>query len=132
MEPLPGHIGLILVDHGSRRAEANRMLEEVVELFRTLSSTRVVEPAHMELAEPTLEQAFAKCIEQGATEIVVHPYFLSPGRHSRRDIPRMVAEAADKFPEVSYRVTEHLGVDAKLCEVVMRRVRECLAARAGE
>ncbi len=132
MEPLPDHIGLIVVDHGSKRAEANHMLEEVVGLFRKITGSRIVEAAHMELAEPTLEHAFAKCIEQGATEIVVHPYFLSPGRHSRRDIPRMVADAADKFPEVSYKVTEHLGIDPRLCEVVMRRVRDALAIHNDE
>lgn len=126
MEALPDRIGLILVDHGSKRSEANTMLEDVVRMFKELSGTRIVEPAHMELAEPTLEQAFERCIDQGATEIVVHPYFLSPGRHSRRDIPRIVAAAAAAFPGVPYRVTEHLGLDTRMCEVVMQRVREAM------
>ena len=46
--------GIIIVDHGSRRDESNRMLERVAELFAQRFGGRyaVVEPAHMELAEP--------------------------------------------------------------------------------
>jgi len=130
MHPLPDHIGLILIDHGSKRAEANAMLDDVVRMFKELTGSRIVEPAHMELAAPSLEQAFAACVHQGAKEIVVHPYFLSPGRHSQEDIPRMAAGAAAAFPEVRYRVTSHLGLDTRMCEVVMQRVREALNEEA--
>ena len=34
-----------------------------------------------ELAEPTIKEAFGKCVQQGASRIIVSPYFLSPGRH---------------------------------------------------
>ena len=46
----------------------------------------------MELAEPSIEQAFDKCVAQGATFVVVHPYFLAPGRHSRAT-PRTLIRA---------------------------------------
>ncbi len=89
-------IGIIIVDHGSRRDESNRMLERVAELFAERFRERydVVEPAHMELAEPSIATAYARCVERGAREVVAFPYMLSPGKHSTRDIPRMVAEAA--------------------------------------
>jgi hypothetical protein len=34
-----------------------------------------------ELANPTIKEAFAKVIENGATRVIISPYFLSPGRH---------------------------------------------------
>jgi len=34
-----------------------------------------------ELAEPTIKDAFGKCVQQGASRVIVSPYFLSPGRH---------------------------------------------------
>ena len=37
---------------------------------------------------------------QGAKAVVCHPFFLSPGRHATEDIPRMLADAAAKYPEV--------------------------------
>jgi sirohydrochlorin ferrochelatase len=46
---------------------------------------------------------------------------LSPGKHSTRDIPRMVAEAAAAFPTVHHRVTEPFGLHDKLAEVICER-----------
>ena len=124
--PIPRDVGVVLVDHGSRREAANAMLHEVAALFRAVSGLSIVEPAHMELAEPTIAQAFERCVEQGARTVVVHPYCLSPGRHSREDIPRLAADAATKHPDVALAVTEPLGLEPRLCEVVMTRVQESL------
>src|SRR5437016_6117006 len=65
--------GIIIVDHGSRREESNQMLEEVADLFaqRFVELYEVVEPAHMEIAEPSIATAYAKCVERGATRIIV-------------------------------------------------------------
>lgn len=118
--------GVILVDHGSVLAAANEMLEDVARLFAETAGYSIVEPAHMELAEPTVAQAFARCVERGAERIVVHPYFLSPGRHSTTDIPRLAAEAARPFPHVPYCVTEPLGLDPRMPAIIQRRIEEAL------
>ena len=72
--------GIIIVDHGSRRAASNEMLLEAARQFAQHSDFGIVEPAHMELAEPSIAQAYQRCVEQGATRVIVFPYFLSPGR----------------------------------------------------
>jgi sirohydrochlorin ferrochelatase len=112
---------LILVDHGSRFRSANEMLVNVVEMVKRLSGLTRVYPAHMELAEPSIRQAFETAVGEGATAVVVHPYFLSPGRHSTTDIPRMVEEAAQAFPGIPHCVTAPLGVHDKIGEVVLER-----------
>ena len=124
---LPGHtLGLVIVDHGSKKAAANDMLIDVAAMFRRVSECRIVEPAHMELAEPSIDAAFDKCVAQGATFVVVHPYFLSPGRHSTTDIPRMVAEAAARHPGVGFHVTQPLGLDDKIAQLMLQRIDHCL------
>src|SRR5687768_8260396 len=64
----PMQTGIIIVDHGSRRDESNRMLEELAGLFaqRFREKYDIVEPAHMELAEPSIATAYAKCVQRGA------------------------------------------------------------------
>lgn len=124
--PLPKGTGIILVDHGSTRIEANDMLDQVVQLFREESGAKIVEPAHMELAPPSIADAYRKCVDQGAERIVIHPYFLSPGRHSTADIPRMAQEAAAEHPGIPFVVTDALGLDPQLSQVILRRIHEAL------
>lgn len=126
MSELPSDLGVILVDHGSKRDEANALLLDVVAMFRDATGTRIVEPAHMELAEPTIESAFAACVKQGAKRIVVQPYFLAPGRHSTTDIPEIAAAAAAAFPDVPYSVSEPLGLDPHMAKIILRRIEESL------
>ena len=118
---------LLLIDHGSTRDDANDLLPKVARMVRDMSDFEIVCYAHMELAEPTIQQGLDTCVAAGATEVIVHPYFLSPGRHSVSDIPRMVAEAAAKYAGVSYRLTEPLGLDPKMGELILKRVRESLS-----
>jgi sirohydrochlorin ferrochelatase len=119
---------IIIVDHGSRRDESNRMLEEVAALFaqRFNESYGIVEPAHMELAEPSIATAYARCVERGAQRVIIAPFFLGPGKHWTSDIPRLVAEAASQFPQTCYHVTPTLGIDALILELLNKRVQGCV------
>ena len=90
---------ILIIDHGSTRAEANDMLGDVANLLQQMVGDGViVRHAHMELAEPTIPQGFADCVHSGATDVVAFPYMLSPGKHVTRDVPRLVAEAAREVP----------------------------------
>ena len=112
---------LLIVDHGSVRQEANEMLDAVAQILRRQRPGLIVKIAHMELAEPTLAQGIESCVKEGATEVIVHPYMLSPGRHATADIPRMVSEVMQKFPSAKCRVTEPLGLHEKISEVILER-----------
>ena len=114
--------GILIVDHGSKKAEANDMLRCMANLIQTMAGAAVVVSyAHMELAEPTIAQGLANCVRGGASEVTVFPYMLSPGRHSTADIPRMVAAAAKDYSNVSFSVTPAFGMDERLAEVVLER-----------
>ncbi len=112
---------LLLIDHGSKKDEANKQLFEVAKLVTEINSELIVECAHMELASPSITEGFAACVERGATEVIAHPYMLAPGRHATEDIPRMVKVAAEPYPEVKFLVTAPLGLHMKLAEIVLER-----------
>lgn len=113
---------ILIIDHGSTRAEANDMLSDAARMLQQVVGDGVpVRHAHMELAEPTITQGFADCVRAGATEVIAFPYMLSPGKHVTRDVPRLVAEAARDFPNVAFRVTDAFGVHEKLAEVIAER-----------
>lgn len=124
--------GVIIVDHGSRRKESNLMLNEFVTMFRDKTGYLIVEPAHMELAEPSITNAFSSCVQQGANRVIVSPFFLFPGRHWHQDIPSLTAEAAKEHPGVSYVITAPLGLHGLLVDVVNDRIKHCLKHVAGD
>ena len=113
---------ILLIDHGSRRDAANEMMNCMANLVQAMAGPDVVvRYAHMELAEPSISAGVEQCVAAGATELIVFPYMLSPGKHSTGDIPRLVAEAAAAFPSVAVRVTSAFGVHEKLAEIVLAR-----------
>jgi sirohydrochlorin ferrochelatase len=119
------------VDHGSRRPQANRQHEVFVRTWPGRGTYRIVEPAHMELAEPSIATAFAACVAAGATTVVVAPYFLGPGTHWDRDIPALAAEASAHHPGVRHLVAAPIGPHPLMADIVEERIGHCLAHGAG-
>jgi len=119
---IPAMRAILLIDHGSVKAEANHMVSCMANLLQhVVGGDVIVRHAHMELAQPSIAEGFADCVRAGATEIVAFPYMLSPGKHVTRDVPRLVAEAAREFPNTAYRVTDAFGVHEKLAELIALR-----------
>ncbi len=114
---------IIIVDHGSIRDAANRMLDDVAAMVRQQTTDRVY-PAHMELAEPTVQQAFDAAVADGADFIFIFPYFLSPGRHSSEDIPRLCAEAAARHPQIRWQCSDPIGLDRIMADLILHRAAD--------
>ncbi|GKY95198.1 hypothetical protein MPSEU_000483000 [Mayamaea pseudoterrestris] len=92
--------GVLLIDHGSRRPDANQRLLELARLYQQSvadASKTIVTAAHMEIAAPSIRDGIECLLESGVDEIVCHPYFLSPGRHVQEDIPQLVKEAIESL-----------------------------------
>jgi sirohydrochlorin ferrochelatase len=113
---------ILLVDHGSRRAEANAVLDEMAALLRRRLPDDIVHVAHLGSAPPSVPEGIEACLADGAREIVVHPYFLAPGDHAACDVPALVADAAKRHPDVSMRVSPALGVHTALLDVILARI----------
>ncbi|XP_010530523.1 PREDICTED: sirohydrochlorin ferrochelatase, chloroplastic-like isoform X1 [Tarenaya hassleriana] len=124
--------GIIIVDHGSHRHESNLMLDEFVKMFKDQTGYPIVEPAHMELAEPSIKDAFSICVQKGAKRVVVSPFFLFPGRHWQQDIPSLTADVAKEFPGIAYLITAPLGLHNLLVDVVNDRIKHCLGHAQGD
>jgi sirohydrochlorin ferrochelatase len=122
--------GLIIIDHGSRNEHSNHLLEAVAQRFALrFAQFDIIEPAHMELAEPSLRDAYLKCVARGATDVVVCPFFLAPGKHMTFDIPRLAEEAAAEFPGTTFTVAAPLGVDELILELLAKRANEAISNR---
>ena len=124
--------GVLVVGHGSRRREANDDVREAAERIAARGRFPLVEAAFLEIEHPNISKAFARLVEQGADEIIVHPYFLSPGRHTRGDIPVEVREAASHHLGVNYRITEPLSAHPLVIEASVERLVETIDRDTNE
>lgn len=116
--------GVLVVGHGSRREEANRDVREAASAIGRRGGFPLVEAAFLEIEHPNIAEAFTHLVERGACKVTVHPYFLSPGRHARGDLPREVREVAQSFPGVRYQITRPLSAHPLVIEASLERIRE--------
>jgi sirohydrochlorin ferrochelatase len=112
---------ILLIDHGSREDDANRVVEDVAALLREAHRGQIIVVAHMELAAPSIAEGVAQCVALGARELIAVPYFLGPGRHASRDVPRIVADAVAEHVGLRAQVSEPLGAHLKIAELIALR-----------
>jgi sirohydrochlorin ferrochelatase len=107
---------LLIVAHGSRREASNEEVRKLAEKIRSTPGLSVdeVATAFLELAEPSIPEGLEACIQRGADEVLVFPYFLAAGRHVVEDIPAEIAPVQEKYPAVKVSITPHLGLAADL------------------
>jgi len=114
---------VLLVDHGSRRAEANELVEALARGL-AVRVDRLVKTAHLEAAEPTIEQGIDACVAEGAAEITVLPCFLAPGRHTTEDVPAQASAAAARHRGVVVHVAEPVGTHPLMVAILRARLSE--------
>jgi sirohydrochlorin ferrochelatase len=114
---------LLLIAHGSRHAEANDDLRLLAQRLRERGHPVVI-ASFLELAEPGIDAGAALCVAQGATRVVLVPYFLSAGTHVQRDLTAARDRLAKAHPGIEFRLAEPLGRHPLLIDVVADRARE--------
>ncbi len=115
---------LLLIAHGSRRPEANADLEHLAGILRESGEYQHVQSSYLELADPNIIDGGRLCASHGPSQIVMVPYFLSPGMHVREDLTAAQDELKTLFPNIEILLAEPLGRHPLLVEVVKQRVGE--------
>lgn len=113
---------LLLIAHGSRRAEANAELVRLAELVQARRPGDVIEIAYLELAPPSIPEGAARCVAHpGVAEVRMVPFFLSPGRHVAEDLEGFCREFTERYPAVDFRVCPPLGLHPLVVEALLER-----------
>ena len=120
-------IGIVVFGHGSSVASANDAVMRVTAESAAAGGFPLCETAFLEVA-PTLRDATAKLVAQGAEEILVVPYFLTLGIHLQRDLPQIIKTLQGEFGGLPMRVTPPLDGHPALSGIVVDRAREALSS----
>jgi precorrin-8X/cobalt-precorrin-8 methylmutase len=116
---------IIIIGHGSPKPGANVIRDVGEQLHDSLHpncTEACVKAAYLEFAQPDIMGAVETCVNEGATRIIVHPFFLAAGVHVTKDIPETLDAARARFPWVDITYTEPLGMHDKLIEIVRERI----------
>ena len=120
----PSRTAILLIAHGSRRAEANAELETIAEAMRSRGRYANVCVSYLELAEPSIAEGGASCVEAGAEEVILLPFFLSPGRHVVEDLTAARDALRERFPAVQFILAGALGSHPLILDALADRARE--------
>jgi sirohydrochlorin ferrochelatase len=118
---------LIALAHGSRDPRSAETITALTELVACMRPELRIEPAFLELAEPSFDETVDRLVAEGHGEIVVVPLLLSEAYHATVDVPDVVEAALRRHPGVRIAVTKVLGVERTFFNVLDRRLREALS-----
>ncbi len=117
---------LLLIAHGSRRPEANADLHTVADDMRRRNLAAFVQCSYLELCEPSIHAGGVKCVEAGATSVVMLPYFLSPGRHVAVDLTEARDQLAADYPHVRFTLAQPLAGHPLLLDALAERATSAI------
>ncbi len=115
---------IILLGHGSRVPEAGKDMERVAARLRQKYGYPLVEVCFMSRLGPHFPEVFEKCVNLGASKVLVIPYFLHSGLHLVLDVPEMLQTQAQRFPAVTVQMGRGFGFDELLVDLVQRSIQE--------
>lgn len=119
---------IILFAHGARDPEWARPLQRLRDAVLARSPEAEVRLAFLEFMSPTLAEAIDALAAAACRRVRVVPVFLAQGGHVRRDVPQILAAAAERYPALRIELLPVLGEAPEVIEAMASCV---LAAQDG-
>jgi sirohydrochlorin ferrochelatase len=121
--PLPSNqVDVMIIGHGSKDPNAQLSIQYVVD---NLTNTyRNISHCFLEIEEPNIQQGIDKCQKNNPEVLVIVFYFLHKGAHVKRDIYEDLNPAIEKSDLKKVLITEHIGTDEKMIDLILERARE--------
>ncbi len=115
---------IVILGHGSKSSQAVEDFNFIVESLKSRMDNEMVYGAHMELASPSLEEVVNEIAEQSVTEVVVIPYFLFNGNHIKQDIPEILEQLGQKYPNLKFLFGKPIGREPLMVDIIYQKVKE--------
>jgi|YNPNPStandDraft_1061719.scaffolds.fasta_scaffold00799_11 Uncharacterized conserved protein len=116
---------IIIVGHGSLKKSANNLEFISNQVANALKKSKSdVKFAYLQFGKPDLDEVINQCITEGATKIIIHPFFISEGSHVTHGIPSIIENFKKKYPALKIIYTKPLGLHNKLISLVAELIEE--------
>jgi len=102
---------LVLFAHGARDLRWAIPFERLAQRAREMQPGIPVSLAFLELMSPRLPERVDELVQSGITQVSVVPVFLGQGGHVLRDLPPLIDELREKYPQLEIRLSKAVGED---------------------
>lgn len=100
--------GVIFFCHGSRDPRWRAPFDAIIDSFRSQFPEARAALAFLELMQPDVGSVIDELAREGKTRIQIVPLFLAPGAHTRRDLPALIAQARERWPDLQITAADTL------------------------
>ncbi|ANB60018.1 sirohydrochlorin chelatase [Anoxybacteroides amylolyticum] len=115
---------ILYICHGSRVAKAREEAALFIERCKQKTACPIQEIAFLEHGEPTIETSIDRCVQKGATSIIIIPILLLAAGHAKQDIPAAIQRAKQRHPYLTFSVSEPFGVHDNMINIIIERILE--------
>ncbi len=110
---------LLIIAHGSRKKVSNIEIHQLANrILISDSNFDIVQSCFLEIAKPSIPEGLRICVSQNASSIIVFPYFLAAGRHVLEDIPNIIEQEKNKYPDISIKSVPYLGSSPVIVDII--------------
>lgn len=112
----------IIIAHGSKSESANKAFTELIARTASRSANTRVNGAFLNESDNGAFKIAENEIANGATKIVLLPYFLSAGNHVTKDVENIYTELTRKYPEIEIKLQPCLEGEPLLEDILYERI----------
>jgi len=115
---------ILLISHGSRSPKTIQEIKALVNLLKVKAGAGIFEYAFLEIESPNISEGIRNCVKRGAKEILVLLNFLNSGKHVDEDIPQIVKEVSQQYPNVKVSVSRPVGQHEGIADLFLSMINE--------
>ena len=101
--------GIVLFAHGARDPQWAEPFAQIRDRVRASRPEYPIALAFLESMTPTLEEAIASVIDEGALAVTVFPLFMAQGGHLKQDLPRILEAIRASHPHIPIALEPPIG-----------------------
>ena len=118
---------VIILAHGSKEQHIKRVVVALAKKLSLCFSSKslIVSYAFLQFNKPSFEEIVKRIFSKNnPKKIIILPLFVSHGRHTLYDIPKIINNIKRKYRRVSIKLALPLGSDAYLVKLLYKRYKE--------